>query len=83
VELSQFEKRIVCFEAEVEQLFGILDEHSAGIREAAISRRTVKQSFPKFLFKFANGLADSGLGSVKFLSGAREAFFVRYGDERL
>jgi hypothetical protein len=82
VQLSKFKQRIVRFNAQVQQLFGVFDQHTSGIRKTAVAGRAIEESLAQFFFKFSDRLTDCGLRSVKFLSSAREAFFVRNGDER-
>ncbi len=69
------------FAAQVDQLFGVLEENLAGVGEHALARRAVEQRLAQFVLEFANGLADGGLGAEEFLGGAREAVLAGYGQK--
>ena len=78
--LAQLGERLGGFPAQVDQLFGVFEEHFAGVGEDALARRSVKEGFAEFVLELADGLAYRRLGAKEFFGGAGEA--VLAGDRQ-
>src|SRR5690242_14719262 len=69
------------FVAEIENAFGVADQEPAGVGKLAGARAAGEERFTDFVFEFADGDADGGLGAIELLGGAGEAALAGHGEE--
>jgi hypothetical protein len=83
LEAFEFHQAFFDFVTEVEKAFSIFPEQGAGIGKADRACATDEEGLAEGILELTDGQADSGLGAIEALGGAREAAFSGNRQENL